>query len=541
MQKIKAKLFTVFLLSFIVASAFVSSEVYATEEDAILAEFAKDPYNLLPTQYFVAQATVDIEIDNDLLQSKIFDVTASVKVPTLDLTEEDIEKLAFAPQDEAENDKENWGIPALLGDKDYLIQNTTDGVHTSYAIADNYDARTYPYFVIANMMSKDSTNAITVTLSLATTQTETNSSLWANTTLVSSEVYPIASTTWFNLLEVANSSYPYVVHTVLANVDMTGHYIFDFDNDKYVSDGRYETFYIDVDETVLASPRSVADAIEEGLIPEYKAINPTGDDMLIVKGTTVEDLSISNMLAVPAKIDARYDLAVRYEGWTDPDDLEDDLKLAWKQQLIAQGVMDANDKISDYEITKCYWEMDINQGVAQLMKRALQDQLSISTDYRTLINSVLGDILPLATITDMDEDILTEINLMVDDNPIGTEINADFWKNVGSFFKNIGSGIASVAKKIIDVPLKAIDACKDVGGKVVTTVGGTANAVVGTAGNVVNTVTGHVADTVGGAVGAVKDVGGNLLSTLKLPLIILAGVAGLGIVIFLIIKFGRKI
>ncbi|MBA7552967.1 hypothetical protein ES705_45547 [subsurface metagenome] len=171
--------------------------------------------------------------------------------------------------------------------------------------------------------------------------------------------------------------------------------------------------------------------------------------------------------------------------------------------------------------------MLLNVGLIKLLKRALEKQLQASTDYRTLVNSVLADLIPLAVVTSQDT-IYEDVKLLVDGNFAGHTLDG-FWSNVGDFFKKVGSGIVTLGKKALDIPLKAIDAVKDLGGKIITTVG-----------NITNTATGHIKDCVGSVVGTVGDVGKSLFQTLKIPLIIGCSILGVGAVIFLFFKFGRR-
>jgi hypothetical protein len=526
MYKLKSKLFTLSIIALFVLSAFVTLEVYATEEDAILAEFCADPSNLLPSHLFTTAADVEVKIKN-LPKTVKFSVETSIVAPVRFLSE-DVGKVALYPPDEESADRESFGITSLVGNKHYLIENTTDNVYTTLDITDNFDVEQYYYLLFEDLMSKNSNTAITVKISFGKTAAAniSASAETYNKTIISSEIIPIASTTWFNLILETNVTFPYVINVECANIDVSGYYVFQFDNDKLVYDTRYFTTYIDTDDTVLQMPKmSLIDKIENGLLHAY--VEPRESDLIIVQGTTTDDLNATKMLSVSSQITQTSAMHVQAVGWADKDDLEDDLKTSWKTKLIQQGKITAADEINDYNITATYWSMQLNLGLTKMLKRALEQQLQSSTDYRTLVNSVLSKIIPLALVTSQDT-IYEDVKLLPDGNFAGHTIDG-FWSNVGDFFKNVGSGIVTVAKKIIDVPLKAIDAVKNLGGKLITT-----------AGNVVNTVTGHVKDAVGGVVGVVGDVGKSLFSTIKIPLIIGISILGLGAVIFLFVKFGRK-
>lgn len=526
MYKLKSKLFTLSIIALFVLSAFVTLEVYASEEDAILAEFCADPANLLPSHLFTTAADVEVKIKN-LPKTVKFSVETSIVAPVRFLSE-DVGKVALYPPDEESADRESFGITSLVGDKHYLIENTTDNVYTTLNVADNFDVEQYYYLLFEDLMSKDSNTAITAKISFGKTAAAniTDSGETYNKTIISSEIIPIASTTWFNLVLETNVTFPYVINIECANLDVSGFYIFQFDNDKLVYDTRYFTTYIDTDETILQMPKmSLIDKIESGLLHAY--VEPRESDLIIVQGTTTDDLNVTKMLSVSSQLTRTDDMHVQAVGWADKDDLEDDLKASWKEKLIQQGKITAADEINDYNITSTYWSMQLNLGLTKMLKRALEQQLQASTDYRTLVNSVLAKIIPLVLITSQDT-IYEDVKLLVDGTFASPTLDG-FWSNVGDFFKDIGSGIVSVAKKVIDVPLKAIDAVKDLGGKVITTVG-----------NITNTVTGHVKDAIGGVVGTVGDVGKSLFSTLKIPLIIGCSILGVGAVIFLFIKLGRR-
>lgn len=524
-QKTK-QFFVVFVVSLFVAGTFAYKEVYATEEDALLAEFASNVSNILPENILISTAEVEIEeattrngITVKTYRKEV--VTTSIDMPVIfDNPLEDSGKVALSTEDQAEEDLENWGIPSLTGTKNFLVKNTTDFEATSLAITDNYAVESYYYFLLEGLKSKGDSGAITVTASFATAATVTNTTFWRNETIVNAAVYPLAQTAWFNLLLNANSTHKYVVHITCANIDVTGHYIFQFYNSRYVSDTRHSTIYINTDETVLASVKGVKYAVfGDDYFIGYDACQPTGDDMIILAGTTVDDLNVTKMLAVPAPIQRTNDMRVRYQGWTKISELEDDLKIAFRQKMLNDGLMTANDRIYDYNVTKMHWQMNLNVGLLKLIRKALEKQLQSSTDYRTLVISALSQVLPMATITSIDN-LPDELPIEKALDPYGTIHPEAFWSDVGDFFSNIGSGIASTAQKFLDVPLKLIDTCGSLGGKIVQTVGGTAQTAINTVGNTINTVTGHVGTAIGSAVGAVKEVGKSLAEMLKWPLII---------------------
>jgi hypothetical protein len=480
MKNVKTKIFVTVFLATLIGSMFFSVTVisYTSDEDELLAQLTQK--DVLPDMTIIANATVTIETvsSRGLKTYSLESVSAELLMPVIAETDEDSGRIALTPEAKEEADMEDWGIPQLAGTKTYLVKNTTNAVYTSKHITEDFLVETYPYLLFDGAYSKDGTSAITLTVSFSATAT----GAWSfNKTLISAEVYPIGHNVWYNLAFETNETYPYCVDIHVENIDVDGLFVFRFENNRLVADDRYDVTYIDF------------------------------------TGTQV----------VPARIEGRDDMYVRAVGWLTANALETSLKAAWKQQLIQQGSMTAADRITGYVLSHAFWKTSVNQGLTKLIKRELQEQMKHTTDYRSLVHNTLQKTLPLCIISNED-DPMTHIKNFIDYPMVGTET---FWDSVKDTFKAIGSGITTVVHKVIDAPANTLEALGNAAGSIIKPVGQTITGIVPHATNMIKDTLGHVTNGVVGVAGAAKDLGKGLMEQLKVPLIVVGGIIGLGAVI----------
>jgi hypothetical protein len=353
-----------------------------------------DLKNFHPTSLLICEATVSVKYANTLMVHKL----ESDLAPPVMFQSEDTGKIALFPPDEEINDKESFGVQSLVGDKHYLIENTTDNVYTTLNVADNFDVKQYNYLLFEDLMSKDSNTQVSLKISFGKTAAAniSDSSETFNRTLINSEVIPLVSVIWYCLPLETNQTFPYVINIEASNIDVSGFYIFQFDNDKLVYDCRYSTIFID----------SFSNQINAaGTVKTYKAYPGSHDyKWFLPKSSLIDDLNATTIIHIPAEINFRDNTNTKIVGWKDEKDLADDLKASWKNKLIQQGDMTEADKIIDYNITAAYWKFIINTALSYLIYEELQKQLQVSTDYQALVTNTLAATIPLMALsTDKDD------------------------------------------------------------------------------------------------------------------------------------------
>ncbi|UJG43584.1 MAG: hypothetical protein K9W46_00030 [Candidatus Heimdallarchaeum endolithica] len=517
----KSHFFTFLFIFSIIGGAFVHIDTYASSEDELLAKLT--PEDIIPEALGIFSADIDVEYSRtgQTLRST-YHIDTVIQAPVI--KSDDTGKIALNPRDSTEADKEDFGIPQLAGDKAYLVKSTTDTEYAKLNILDNFAVENYQYLLLENAMSISS-NAITVKVSFANSLTaDISNATQTNNVTLTSTIYAIRQTLWWNLAEETTSAYPYVINIEITQVDLYGYYIFRFENNRYVIDTRYDILYLDTDDTPITTLSESINTVEHNY---ERYVRPHTDD-LSLKATVLDNLNETKMMSVQTPIESTSDMYVRAVGWTRADDLEDDLKEAWRQQLN----LPEDARIVGYNLTKGYIQWILNWGLVKLLKRELQEQMEFSSDYVTLVNNALRKILPLCAVAN-DEDAFDAVKLFVS----GYETRG-FWDTIKSTVKSTTSAVATVAKKVVDLPVKTIDALGNAAAKVVTPVAQTVQSVTPHVTNMIKDNVGHITNGVVGVAGAAKDLGKGIMDSLKVPLMIVAGVAGVGIVIFLIIRFG---
>ena len=509
----------------------------ATDESELLAKFASDPANLIPDMVFISTATLTVSFGSKggLSTQSISNVETILEVPTIGIASlEDTEKLGINPLYDLSSDEENYGFLELTGDKHYLdsATNQTDAEYSQLDITSDYSVESYHYLVLEKLETLDQTTTSSIIVSFGNSLSAniSSSSETYNATIASGIIYPIATTLWFNLVCHTNETFPYVLNTEVKNVKIAGYEVFQFDDDKFVSDSRYNVAYIDADENELSGNSDIA-------VGKLIALSGTTNCDMSIQAATLDELNTTKMLSSVSTIDTKQDMYVVARGWKTGDELEDDLKAIWRQQLG----LDEDDKITDYALTKGYFQNIINRGTVKLIQNELRYQLDSQTDYNALMNNVRKKYLPVCAITNSKKAFDT----------LGTSksISSDtFWDTIKTGITNVANTITSVAKNIFDAPAKTIDALGDAAGKVVTPVAQTVQTAVQTVGeniapavtNMISDSVGHVTEGVVGVAGAAKDLGSNIMDSLKWPLMIglpIIGVALIGVAIW---YFGIK-
>ena len=355
-----------------------------------------------PSSILISEVTVTIDYASG--GGMIHRLETGIVAPLIFQSKEDMGKVALYPPDSEEADKESFGIQSLVGDKHYLIENTTDNVYTTLNITDNFDINSYYYLLFEDLMSKDSNTQISLKISFGKTAVAniSDSSETYNKTLINNEVIPLSSVIWYCLPLETNNTFPYVIHIEASNIDVSGYYVFQFDNDKLVYDARYCIIFIDsFSNQISAAGEETVEIFGE----KYKVYTGTHDyKWFLPKNSLISELNSTTILNIPAELDAKEDVNTRIVGWRSKAELEDQLKETWKQQLIKQGQMTENDKIIDYNITNAYWKYRINTALAYLIQEELQQQLKISSSYQSLVTNTLRRTIPLMGVsTDGDD------------------------------------------------------------------------------------------------------------------------------------------
>ncbi|HUT82332.1 MAG TPA: hypothetical protein VMZ29_14110 [Candidatus Bathyarchaeia archaeon] len=516
---------TAALIILFLAPVLIGAIPGQASEAELLAKWAEDKDNLIPDMLAVFEATVFVDFDaKSGYQSKAFnDVTSILNMP--EILSEDTDKLALLPDTEVTDDIENFGIPAFVGDKNYLepAKNTTDAEYTKLDITANFAVESYHYFLLESLESADTSTATSLKISFASSATATisNSAECYNVTLINS-IVAMRQTFWYNLVCETNSTFPYVINIEAQNIDVKGYYVFQFDNNKFVVDSRYDVTYIDIDENQLSKSTNNLVKIGDSYYEEYIAPRITDYHL---ESNSLADINTTKMLAVHTNLDYRGDMHVVARGWESARDLADDLEITWRQQLNLQP----GDRITDYEITKAYYQYQLPLGLVKLIKVELNDLIGETTDYNTLVNNAMKRILPLIGVSN-NKDTFEAITK-------GYSI-ATFWESLKDGFKSFTSSVASVAKKVIDAPANIISSLGDTAAKVITPIGQTISNVVPFTTNMITDSVGHVTNGIVGVAGAAKDLGVGALRQLKIPLIIIGSVLVVGLIIGLGVYFG---
>ncbi len=498
----------------------------ATTEDELLAEFAANPENLIPDMVLISTATVEVDYDymsKGLSTKRIHTVTTTLLMPNI---EKDSDLLGILPIYDENEDLEDWGIPQLTGAKNHLVKNATEKVYTKLDITNDFSIESEQYLLFDSLETEVVTSTTTITASFGKTSAAniSDSSETYNKTLTSNTIYAERTTLWYNLFCETNETFPYCINVEAKNIDIHGFYVFHFDNNKMVTDNRYDVMFLDTDETEVSPDAFSAFSTEEVLgrnMIRLQAL-PNLDLGLNPCQTTVDDLNSSKMLSTVSNLELQKDMHVVMRGWKTGNELEASLKLSWRQQLDLK----TGDRIAGYNLTKSYFQNTINQGLVKLIKKELKEQLKTSSNYNVLVSRAMGKYLPICAITNRDE--------VFDD--LGTSIYAaGFWDTIKDGIKRVTTGIVTVAKKIIDAPAKTIESLGDSAAKIITPVAQTYQAIAEPVTNMIKDSVGHVTNGIVGVAGAAKELGVGMAKNLKwalmigLPVIGVLAIAGLGI------------
>ncbi len=494
----------------------------ATTEDELLAEFAANPENLIPDMLLISTATIEVDYDymiKGFSTKRFHTVTTTLLMPNI---EKDSDLLGILPIYDENGDLENWGIPQLTGAKNYLVKNATEKAYTKLDITNDFSIESEQYLLFESLETEVVTSTTTIKASFGKTSGAniSDSSETYNKTLTSNTIYVERTTLWYNLFCETNETFPYCINVEAQNVDIHGFYIFHFDNNKIVTDNRYDIMFLEADETEVSPDAFSAFSTEEVLGRNMIRLQALPDPDLSLNPcqTTIDDLNTTKMLSTVSNLELKKDMHVVMRGWKTGNELEDSLELSWRQQLD----LGAGDRITGYNLTKSYFQNTINQGLVKLIKKELTEQLKTTTNYNTLVSRAMGKYLPICAIANRDDVF----------DSLGSAIYVDgFWDTIKDGFKRLTSGIATVAQKVIDSPAKIIDSLGDSAAKVITPVAQTYQAVAPAVTNMVKDSVGHVTNGIVGVAGAAKDLGVGLAKNLKMALMI--GIPVLGILAIL--------
>lgn len=503
-------------------------DAVTTDEDELLAEFASDPANLIPDMTLITEAIITVDLEDLMVKggvrSHVFDsITSTLAFPDIavfntDDTEE-TDKIGINPLFDVSDDEENFGFYELTGDKSKLVNNDTDTHYTQLDITDNFSVENYQYLIFEKLITyvQTSTSSLIVSFGKTSGANISTSAETYNCTIFSSVIYPISTNLWYNLACHTNSTFSYVINIEAKNIKCDGYEVFKFDNGKFVSDSRYNVAYTDADESEVSLSTETISLGDRTLI---ELAGSTNSDMTI-QATTLSDLNTTKMLSAVSNIDTQQDMHVVVRGWKTADELETSLYAMWRQQLgLKEG-----DRITDYEITKGYWQNTINKGTAKLMQRELKSQLDSQTDYNALMNNVRKKYLPICAVAN---------NKEMFDSITKSYSTQGFWDTIKDGITNVANTVTSVVSKVLDTPANTIGALGDSVANIVTPI---AQTVTTAATDIIPSVTNMITDNVGnlvegvqGVAGSAVDLGGSVMDTLKIPLIIVASVLTLGII-----------
>ena len=530
----KRKLSIILLFYLVIVPAVIYASEYAMNVAAKdeLEEWASDVENLIPDMLFIIKAQVDVSYDRsspfstDTITTKT--LTSTLSMPALSDVAADL--IGILPDVDVSNDEENFGIPALVGAKQFHadIDNRTDTAYTQLDIAANYNPVTYPYLLFEQIESAVKTSTTTIQVSFGATASANISAAAEcyNKTLTSNTIYSSRTTLWYNLLFETNSTFPYVIHTEATNVDVFGYYAFAFKSDKVISDSRYNIAYLDTDQTSISSSSfNRANILGKEMIV-LSVENPISD--LSIDAITVADLNNTKMLSVSSNIEHQQDMHVVMRGWATASDLERDLEYTWRQQLELED----GDDIVGYDIDEAYFQFSLAQGLTKCIKRELTDALTVSSDYHTLVNTAMKNTLPLIGVAN-NKDVFEKIT--------GEDLSINgFWDSVTDGFNSFTSTITSIAQQVIESPSNLIDILGNSIANVVTPVGHIVTGVVEPVTNMIQGTAGQLVEGVVGVAGAAKDLGSSVIDSLKWPLIIGLPAIALVALIGAAIYFGVK-
>ena len=537
----KLRLYSIILFSFLLLSPtlFGTVEIMgANYEDKLLEEFVSDPANLIPDMIFISEAIVTVDYDKGLtgeLRTESFaQVETILSAPMIGVTSlEDTDKIGINPLHDENAHETNYGFAELTGSKKYLVENTTDTNYTQLDIIDNYSVEQYHYLMLEKLETYNQTTTSSIIVSFGKTATA-NISLIAethNVTITSGVIFPVPTNLWYNLVCHTNETYSYVTNIEVKNTKVNGYFVFQFEDNKFVTDSRYNVAYISANENEVSS--NFFEGIQIG-DEQFVTLSGTTNTDLTIQATTLSELNTTKMLSTVSNIDTAQNVYVVARGWKTGNELEDALKAMWRQQLE----LEAGDRITDYKLTKGYFQNTINRGTGKLIQRELRAQLESQTDYNALMNNVRKKYLPICAIAN-NKDVF---------DTFGTVTTNGFWDTIKTGITNVANTITGVVKNIFDAPAKTITSLGDAAAKIITPVAHTVESVAQTYGeniapaitNMITDSVGHVTEGIVGVAGCAEDLGSNIMDSLKLPLIIIGSVLGVGLIGVGIWYFGIK-
>ena len=534
----KLQLYSIILFSFLLLSPTLFGAVDvlgANYEDKLLEEFVSDPVNLIPDMIFISEAIVtvdyaDLGLTGELHTESFANVETILSAPLIGVSSlEDTDKIGINPLHDENSHETNYGFAELTGSKKYLVENTTDTHYSQLDIIDNYSVEQYHYLLLEKLETYNQTTTSSIIVSFGKTATA-NISLIAethNVTVASGVIYPIATNLWYNLACHTNETYSYVINIEIKNIQVNGYFVFQFENNKFVTDSRYNIAYTNADESEVSS--NSFEGIQIG-DERFVALSGTTNIDLTIQATTLSELNTTKMLSAVSNIDTAQNVYVVARGWKTGNELEDALKAMWRQQLELK----AGDRITDYELTKGYFSNIINRGTVKLIQRELRAQLESQTDYNALMNNVRKKYLPICAIAN-NKDVFESFGTVTPDG---------FWDTIKEGITSVANTVTGVVKNIFDAPAKTLTALGDSVATIITPVAQTVQTVASVAipatTNMITDSVGHVTEGVVGVAGAAEDLGSNIMDSLKLPLIIIGSVLGVGLIGVGIWYFGIK-
>jgi len=534
-KNMKAKLFT-FSFLVLLGFSFVSLEfVYAEEE----YNYSIDELILSATGYFDANVTI-----KPPGETRSFSKVLSVRLDNVPELPGDV---GVSPSYEQKDSKEDYSAMAILGSKNYLVKNYTKDLElASKNITDAFDLATYYELSVDNLKTLDTSSNSKITVYFAN---DTSVNYLAATSV---DVIDALFTRQFDYHQDliycspdmnANVS---VVRITLTNIACDGFYLYAHSGGHHYVDTRNMGYWINNYDAEISAQG------EDSVNNPYQAYIAPGSKIsdYSLDATMLGQLNNTKLSAVPDLFySTTADMNIKVWGWEDVDELEADLYAAWVE---ASDDIDDIDDIVDYTILTGHFGFILSDTALAIVKEKMEQLLSTTDDYIRLVQETLGSTFPMLGVTNIvepDEIIDPPLiySLTSPEDPNNLSLN-DFWCDVGDFFKNIAGGVTSTVNNLINTIPDVIDSVGSAGGELLspicqtvestsTNAAGMLTNVVDTAGNMVTNTAGTLTSGIVGIGGCAADLGGNIMSSLKLPLIII-GIAAVGLVgIYLLIRF----
>lgn len=353
----------------------------------------------------------------------------------------------------------SWGLLRMLGDLDYLYENTTDVDNVEWTFDTTFAIASYDILIVDGMKSKGNSGNVSITVSYSNSSsapTNYNSTYVHNETIFND--FASLQEAWFRLdLENTNSSYStHVNHIQIDNIEADGIYI--AEADANVSDTRYtRTYFGDRDDFITTS--SIDDSKHNwGILTEPR----TSSDEAPISyggGPSPDGLSLSSfwssatgskIASLSSSIKGTADNVINEaRGW----DTKDKLENAFKDRIIQKDPdYTERSQIKDLKLTNAVANWDIPQKITELKKAAYDKYKETESSVKQVVEKAKEETVKRVTFaTDLAADAVNKGKEAAEDALDATNALAGSIKDRASAFgQDVKNKITDAAGTIKD-------------------------------------------------------------------------------------------